>query len=209
MGDGQEPASIARGAAEEVFSAQQLRIAGPNCMGAFSYRERLFGYPTASSENFRPAARRRQSGSTLCLAASADRGLRFSYGITRQRGRSRLADYLNFLTTTPTPASSCCSSKASAARKPLHAAGRALAAGKPIIAIKTGATAKSQAAAQSHTGAIGGDYAAYLAMRALWHRQLPLAGRHAGSRVRLRRRATAEGPAHRFRHHLRHGRSAL
>ncbi len=33
-----------------------------------------------------------------------------------------------------------------------------------MLAIKTGATAKSQAAAQSHTGAIGGDYAAYLAM---------------------------------------------
>ena len=46
----------------------------------------------------------------------------------------------------------------------MQAAGRALEAGKPILAIKTGATAKSQAAAQSHTGAIGGDYAAYLAM---------------------------------------------
>ena len=46
----------------------------------------------------------------------------------------------------------------------MAAAGRALEAGKPIVAIKTGVTAKSQAAAQSHTGAIGGDYAAYLAM---------------------------------------------
>ena len=46
----------------------------------------------------------------------------------------------------------------------MHAAGRALAMGKPILAIKTGATAKSQAASQSHTGAIAGDYAAYLAM---------------------------------------------
>ena len=46
----------------------------------------------------------------------------------------------------------------------MAAAARALEAGKPIVAIKTGATAKSQAAAQSHTGAIGGDYAAYLAM---------------------------------------------
>jgi acyl-CoA synthetase (NDP forming) len=36
--------------------------------------------------------------------------------------------------------------------------------GKPILAIKTGATAQSQAASQSHTGAIAGDYAAYLAM---------------------------------------------
>src|SRR5207237_9418704 len=46
----------------------------------------------------------------------------------------------------------------------MHAAGRALALGKPILAIKTGATAQSQAASQSHTGAIAGDYAAYLAM---------------------------------------------
>ena len=52
-------------------------------------------------------------------------------------------------------------------RKPaafMHAAGRALAMGKPILAIKSGATAQSQAASQSHTGAIAGDYAAYLAM---------------------------------------------
>src|SRR4029453_3591886 len=46
----------------------------------------------------------------------------------------------------------------------MHAAGRALAMGKPVLAIKTGATALSQAASQSHTGAIAGDYAAYLAM---------------------------------------------
>ncbi len=46
----------------------------------------------------------------------------------------------------------------------LRAAGRALEAGKPVLAIKTGATQKSRNAAQSHTGAIGGDYAGYLAM---------------------------------------------
>src|SRR5260370_24564198 len=46
----------------------------------------------------------------------------------------------------------------------MHAAGRALAMGTPILAIKTGATAQSQAASQSHTGAIAGDYAAYIAM---------------------------------------------
>ncbi len=46
----------------------------------------------------------------------------------------------------------------------MRAAGRALEMGKPILAIKTGITAKSQAASQSHTGAIAGDYASYLAM---------------------------------------------
>ena len=38
-----------------------------------------------------------------------------------------------------------------------------LAAGKPIIAVKTGRSRASQQAAKSHTGAIAGDYAAFLA----------------------------------------------
>jgi acetyltransferase len=46
----------------------------------------------------------------------------------------------------------------------MRAAERALVAGKPIIAIKTGATAKSAQAAASHTGAVAGDYSGYLAM---------------------------------------------
>jgi acyl-CoA synthetase (NDP forming) len=46
----------------------------------------------------------------------------------------------------------------------MRAAAHALEAGKPVLAIKTGATQKSRSAAQSHTGAIGGDFAAYLAM---------------------------------------------
>ena len=46
----------------------------------------------------------------------------------------------------------------------LRAAGRALAAGKPIIAIKTGKSMKSREAAKSHTGAIAGDYDGFRAM---------------------------------------------
>ena len=46
----------------------------------------------------------------------------------------------------------------------MAAAARALAAGKPIVAIKTGRSARSRAAAQSHTGAIAGDYETYEAM---------------------------------------------
>src|SRR4029079_6170726 len=45
-GDGEEPESKARGAWLAAFVAKsQLRVAGPNCMGAYSYRERLMGYP--------------------------------------------------------------------------------------------------------------------------------------------------------------------
>ena len=46
----------------------------------------------------------------------------------------------------------------------MAAAAKALAAGKPIIAIKTGKSQKSRDSAQSHTGAIAGDYGAFTAM---------------------------------------------
>jgi acetate---CoA ligase (ADP-forming) len=46
----------------------------------------------------------------------------------------------------------------------MTAAARALAARKPIVAIKSGRTAQSREAALSHTGAIAGDFAAYQAM---------------------------------------------
>src|SRR5436190_23454373 len=46
IGDGEDPESIKRGAwLKEFVAASRLRVAGPNCMGAYSYRERVLGYP--------------------------------------------------------------------------------------------------------------------------------------------------------------------
>src|SRR5262249_7032960 len=46
MGDGEEPESKARGTWPKDFVANsRLRVAGPNCMRAYSYPERLLGYP--------------------------------------------------------------------------------------------------------------------------------------------------------------------
>jgi acetyltransferase len=171
VGDGEDAESRKRGAWLKSFLAGAgLRLAGPNCMGAHSYRERLFAYPNAELCRVPPGpvACVFQSGGTLqfWLRTGADRGLRFSYGITSgNEADLDLADYLNFLV--DDPHTRIIALFIEGIRRPaafMHAAGRALAAGKPILAIKTGATAKSQAAAQSHTGVIGGDYAAYLAM---------------------------------------------
>src|SRR5947208_15340636 len=100
------------------------------------------------------------------MKAAAERGLRFSYGITSGNEPDLgLADYLNFVIDDDETRQVVLFIEG--IRRPaafMHAAGRALAMGKPILAIKSGATAKSQNAAQSHTGAIAGDYAAYLAM---------------------------------------------
>src|SRR5215471_10291730 len=147
-----------------------MRIAGPNCMGAHSYHERMFAYPNTELGRFAAGSLGAifQSGGTLqfWLRTGADRGLRFSYGITSgNEADLDLADYLNFLVDDPQTRQIALFIEG--IRRPqafMQAAGRALAAGKPITAIKTGATAKSRSAAQSHTGAIGGDYAAYLAM---------------------------------------------
>src|SRR5262249_51728438 len=171
MGDGQDPDSKKRGAwLNEFLGRSRMRVAGPNCMGAYSYHERLFAYPNNELGRF-PAGSVGaifQSGGTLqfWLRTGADRGLRFSYGITSgNEADLDLADYLNFLVDDPQTRQIVLFIEG--IRRPqafMHPAGRALAAGKPITATKTGATAKSRAAAQSHTGAIGGDYAAYLAM---------------------------------------------
>src|SRR5205807_4216968 len=160
MGDGQDPDSLKRGAWLKHFLARsRLRLAGPNCMGAHSYREKLFAYPNTELGRFPagPVGCIFQSGGTLqfWLRTGADRGLRFSYGITSgNEADLDLADYLNFLIDDPHTRQIVLFIEG--IRRPLafmQAAGRALAAGKPILAIKTGATAKSQSAAQSHTGA--------------------------------------------------------
>src|SRR3984893_13567197 len=171
MGDGEEPESKARGAwLSDFVSRSRLRVAGPNCMGAYSYRERLLGYPNAELCRLAPGsvACIFQSGGLIqfWMKAGADRGLRYSYCITSGNEPDLgLADYLNFVIDDPKTRQIVLFIEG--IRRPeafMHAAGRALAMGKPILAIKTGVTAKSRTASQSHTGAIAGDYAAYLAM---------------------------------------------
>src|SRR5579871_2356285 len=171
VGDGESEASRERGAWLKNFVAtSRLRVSGPNCMGSYSYRERLFAYPNTElcAVPPGPVGGVFQSGGTLqfWLKSAAERGLRFSYVVSSgNEADLELADYLNFLVDDPHTKQIVLFIEG--IRRPqafMHAAGRALAAGKPVLAIKTGATARSRSAARSHTGAIGGDYAAYLAM---------------------------------------------
>jgi acetyltransferase len=144
MGDGQDPESKKRGAwLKEFLMRSKLRIAGPNCMGAHSYRERLFAYPNTELGRFPPGSVGCifQSGGTLqfWLRTGADRGLRFSYGITSgNEADLDLADYLSFLV--DDPHTRIIALFIEGIRRPqafMHAAARALEAGKPILAIKT------------------------------------------------------------------------
>jgi len=171
MGDGDEPESKVRGEWLKNFvAASRLRVSGPNCMGAYSFRERLLAYPNADLCKLEPGSTAClfQSGGTIMfwMRSAADRGMRFSYCVTTGNEPDLgLSDYLNFVIDDPHTRQIVLFIEG--IRRPeafMHAAARALAAGKPILAIKTGVTAKSQAASQSHTGAIAGDYAAYRAM---------------------------------------------
>ena len=171
FGDGESEPSRARGAwLKEFLATSKLRVSGPNCMGSYSYRERLFAYPNTELCSIPPGSIGGifQSGGTLqfWLKSAADRGMRFSYAVSSGNEVDLdLADYLDFLVDDPHTKQIVVFIEG--IRRPqafLRAAARALEAGKPVLAIKTGATQKSRSAAQSHTGAIGGDYAAYLAM---------------------------------------------
>ena len=171
MGDGEDPESRKRGAwLKEFLGHSRLRISGPNCMGYFSYRERLFAYPNGDlcQVPAGPVGLVFQSGGNLqfFMQVAADRGLRFSYGIsTGNEPDIGLEDFLNYVVDDPETRQIVMFIEG--IRRPeafMAAAGKALAAGKPIIAIKTGKSHAGQEAALSHTGAIAGDYAAYLAM---------------------------------------------
>ncbi len=171
VGDGESEASRTRGEWLKNFLAtSRLRVSGPNCMGSFSFREKLFAYPNTElcSVPPGPVALLFQSGGIVqfWMKSAADRGLRFSYAVSSgNEADLDLADYLNFVVDDPHTRQIVLFIEG--IRRPqafMLAAGRALAAGKPVLAVKTGATQKSRAAARSHTGAIGGDYAAYLAM---------------------------------------------
>lgn len=171
MGDGDGEASRERGAALRAFITRTgMNIAGPNCMGALSYREKLFAYPNPSLAVWPagPVGCVFQSGGTLqfFMKTGGQRGLRFSYAVSSGNEVDLdLADYVNFLV--GDEATQQIVLFIEGVRRPqafMQAAARALEAGKPIIAIKTGATEQSAHAAASHTGAIAGDYEAYLAM---------------------------------------------
>jgi acyl-CoA synthetase (NDP forming) len=171
FGDGGRPDSIKRGEAfRKVLDELDISVCGPNCMGLAGIRQNLYCYPHEHVRQMEPGpvALVTQSGGTLSYftRCAQERGLRFSYAISSGNELSLdLSDYMDFVIDDPHTKQICLFIEG--IRKPdafKRAAGKALAAGKPIIAIKTGRSQKSREAAQSHSGAVSGDYAAYEAV---------------------------------------------
>jgi len=171
FGDGGRPESIERGRKFKQFlSGIDVAVVGPNCMGSVGVRERLYMYPHTHVSKLTPGpvGLVTQSGGTLSYVVKSfsERGLNFSYAISSGNELDLdMADYVDFLVDDADTRQIILFIEG--LRRPdafMRAAGRALTAGKPMIAIKTGRSQKSREAAQSHSGAVAGDYAAYLAM---------------------------------------------
>jgi acetyltransferase len=171
LGEGTDPEIVGRGTAlKEVCEEAGIALAGPNCMGGIAFREKVFAYPNGGICKPKPGsvAAVFQSGGTLqfWVQTAQSRGLRFSYAMSsgNEIGLD-LADYINFFV--DDPETRIIVLFIEGIRRPemfKAACARALAAKKPILAIKTGRTQRGREAALSHTGAIGGDWAAYEAL---------------------------------------------
>jgi acyl-CoA synthetase (NDP forming) len=156
---------------EQVVKDSGIAIVGPNCLGYTNYRDGfavgIFGgvtVPRMKADAGRALAVIGQSGGLIGhfrLAYEA-RHLPVSYMVTtgNEVGLT-VADFIDFLIADD--ATGTIVIYAEDIRRPeafLAAAGRARAAGKPIVMMHPGRSAKAQAAAHSHTGALAGDYAA-------------------------------------------------
>jgi acetyltransferase len=171
IGEGSDPTVVARGKAlRDLVARSGIAVNGPNCMGGNSLHDRFFGYPNNDLLNLPPGhvACVSQSGGTLqfLVQSAAARGVKFSTMFsTGNEIDLDLADFVNHLVDDEhTKVIALFIEGIRRTETFMRAAGRALKAGKPIIAIKTGKSQKSREAARSHTGAIAGDYDGFRAM---------------------------------------------
>ena len=163
FGEGGAPEGAARAETVRALCDKGLRVCGPNCMGTVSFRENLLFYPAARVRGLPagPVGVVFQSGGTFqyWLSQAAVRGLGFSYAVSSGNELDLdLADYINFMVEDQETRLIVC--MVEGIRRPeafMAAAEKALAAGKPILMLKVGASERGQAATQSHTGALAGD----------------------------------------------------
>jgi len=140
-----------------------LVVCGPNCMGALALLDDLLFYPALRVRGLPkgPVGVVFQSGGTFMfwLQRAAERGMGFSYAVSSGNELNLdLADYINFMVDDPQTRTIAC--MAEGIRRPdafIAAAGRALAAEKPIVMLKVGRSEAGKQAAQSHTGALASD----------------------------------------------------
>jgi acetate---CoA ligase (ADP-forming) len=162
------PAGAARQAAirRECAAAGAVLI-GPNCMGALSLADRvsLTGMPLPFDAETGPVGIVAQSGSAATALMNSGRGLRFSYVVSSgNEAVTTTEDLIEFLVKDDSTRMILAFTEGFRQPRRLVEVGqKALAAGKPVIVLKTGMTARGSTIARSHSGALAGSPQAHLA----------------------------------------------
>lgn len=142
-------------------------LIGPNCMGALSLTDAvaLSGMPLPFDITAGDIGVIAQSGSAATVLMNSGRGLRFSYVVSSgNEAVTTTEDLIEFLVGDPGTRMILVFTEGFRQPRRLVEAGRAaLAAGKPVILLKTGMTARSSQIARSHSGALAGSAEAHIA----------------------------------------------
>jgi acyl-CoA synthetase (NDP forming) len=145
-----------------------VTLCGGNGMGFYNFRDGLWlcGFPTRTDH--RPGGVVLLTHSGSLFTALVDAEARIDYGLAVSSGQeltTTLADYMDFAL--ETPETRVIGLFMETARDPAGfeaALAKANAKGVPVVALKVGRTAASVRLAESHSGAIAGDHAAYSAL---------------------------------------------
>lgn len=148
-----------------IARENDMRVLGPNCLGAVNVADRLIGsFSIAPEEHMPPAGQVgivSQSGNvgSHTMQSVARRGMGVSRFIaTGNEADVDVADGIAALAEDPaTRIILCCMETCRHAGKLIEALLLAREQGKPVIVLKIGSTEKGQAAAASHTGALTGS----------------------------------------------------
>ncbi|MFL4910204.1 acetate--CoA ligase family protein [Streptomyces sp. MMS24-I2-30] len=154
----------------EATRASGIRLLGPNCLGFFNYLDGVHIKMTPMATQ-QPMPRDRgpavavaaQSGSlaTHVIGSLMQRGVPIAYSLTTgNEADLDLADFVTFFRHEPLIGTVAV--YAEQIRRPdrfVAAVAVARAAGKSVVVLHPGRSEASQAAAQSHTGALSGDHA--------------------------------------------------
>ncbi|HKP24476.1 MAG TPA: acetate--CoA ligase family protein [Dongiaceae bacterium] len=146
-----------------VRAAGAMPVLGPNCNGIVAP---MLGLHLAGSPPGLPIAKGRlafvtHSGATMMPMgiAGVERKIGFSYLIsTGNEASVDMAEVIAFLATDPSTSAICLLIET--IRRPdafWAAVDLAISAGKPVLALKNGRSARGQAIAKSHTGAVAGE----------------------------------------------------
>jgi acyl-CoA synthetase (NDP forming) len=149
-----------------------VTLCGGNGMGFYNFRDGLWlcGFPTRPDHRAGGAVLLTHSGSLFTALVDAE--ARLDYGLAVSSGQeltTTLADYMDFAL--ETPETRVIGLFMETARDPAGfeaALAKANARGVPVVALKVGRTAASVRLAESHSGAIAGDHAAYSALFRLY-----------------------------------------